>query len=42
MPPTLEPGWITQYSTLGRVATLAEMSALNVMFIEPAMSIWPS
>ena len=42
MPPTLEPGWITQYRTLGRVATWAEMSALKVMFIEPAMSIWPS
>ena len=42
MPPTLLPGWMTQYRTLGRVSTWAEMSALNVMFIEPAMSIWPS
>ena len=42
MPPTFEPGWITQYSTEGRCPTYAAMSALNVMFIEPAMSIAPS
>ncbi len=33
---------MTQYSTLGLVATCAEMSALKVMFIDPAMSICPS
>ncbi len=42
MPPTLDPGWMTQYSTDGRLATYSEMSALKLMFIEPAMSIWPS
>ena len=42
IPPTFEPGWITQYSTEGRWLTYAEMSALNVMFIDPAMSISPS
>jgi hypothetical protein len=42
IPPMLEPGWITQYSTEGRCPTKAEMSALKVMFIDPAMSISPS
>ena len=42
MPPTLEPGWMTQYRTLGLVLTWADISALKVMFIDPAMSILPS
>ena len=42
MPPMSEPGWSTQYRTLGRCATLALRSAENTMFIEPATSICPS
>src|SRR5690349_3507609 len=42
MPPTLDPGWMTQYRTEGRPATYWLMSALKVMFIDPAMSIAPS
>jgi hypothetical protein len=42
MPPTFEPGWMTQYSTEGRWSQYALMSALKVMFIEPAMSMAPA
>lgn len=42
MPPTFEPGCRTQYRTEGRWETYREMSALKVMFIDPAMSIAPS
>src|SRR5262249_33565226 len=41
MPPTLLPGWMTQYRTEGRVATYLEISALKVMFMDPAMSMGP-
>ncbi len=42
MPPTFAPGAITQYNTDFRSCTSAAMSALKVMFMEPAMSIRPS
>ena len=42
MPPTLAPGCMTQYSTLGRCATYRERSARNRMFIDPPTPILPS
>ncbi|MCY1235520.1 hypothetical protein D9M72_481390 [compost metagenome] len=41
-PPMFEPGLNTQYRIDGRCFTRWVRSALNVMFIEPSMSIRPS